>query len=316
MFKFNIQLFANEIKTTDVAPGISVDFASRIASNIKELQRILGITAPKPMSVGTAINLYKITRINNPAQVAEGVVIPLTEIKKEIDRTIQLPLNKWRKQSTAEAIQKSGRAVAINETDQKLEKLIRKEIKTSFFTTLASGTGTATAQNDGIQGAMADTWAKLAETFEDEDVTPVYFASQQDVAKYLGAKDVSMQTVFGWSYIENFLGLGNTFITPNLTAGTVIGTAAENLNMAYVPMSSGEVADAFDMTVDESGLVGIHHSIASDNASIESLIMSGVVFYPERIDGVVKCAITDSSTGSDSGSGSGSGTGTGTGTGA
>lgn len=293
MFKFNIQLFANEIKTTDVAPGISVDFASRIASNITELRRILGITAPKPMSVGTAINMYAMSRVNTPAQVAEGEIIPLTEIKRQLVDTIQLPLDKYREQTTAEAIQKVGRQAAINDTDDFLVKLIRKDVKTRFFSTLATGTGTATAQNPGIQGAMADTWAELAEQFEDEDVTPVYFASQTDVAKYLGQADITMQSVFGWNYVENFLGLGNTFISPNLTAGTVIGTAAENLNMAYVPMSGGEVADAFNMTVDESGLVGVHHSIAADNASINSLIMCGVVFYPERVDGVVKCTITD-----------------------
>lgn len=293
MFKFNIQLFANEIKTTDVAPGVSVDFASRISANILELRRILGITAPKPMSVGTAINMYAMSRLNTPAQVAEGVTIPLTEIKRELVNTIQLPLDKYREQTTAEAIQKVGRQAAINDTDNYLVKLIRKDVKSRFFSTLATGTGSATAQNDGIQGAMADTWAELAEQFEDEDVTPVYFASQTDVAKYLGSKDITMQTVFGWNYIENFLGLGNTFISPNLTAGTVIGTAAENLNMAYVPMSGGEVSDAFDMTVDESGLVGVHHSIAADNATINSLIMCGVVFYPERVDGVVKCTITD-----------------------
>lgn len=293
MFKFNIQLFANEIKTTDVAPGISVDFASRIASNIAELRRILGITAPKPMAVGTAINMYKMSRVNTPEQVAEGEIIPLTEIKRELVNTIQLPLDKYREQTTAEAIQKVGRRAAINDTDDFLVKLIRKDVKSRFFSTLATGTGTATAQNPGIQGAMADTWAELAEQFEDEDVTPVYFASQTDVAKYLGQADITMQSVFGWNYVENFLGLGNTFISPNLTAGTVIGTAAENLNMAYVPMSGGEVADAFNMTVDESGLVGVHHSIAADNASINSLIMCGVVFYPERVDGVVKCAITN-----------------------
>lgn len=293
MFKFNIQLFANEIKTTDVAPGVSVDFASRISANILELRRILGITAPKPMSVGTAINMYAMSRVNTPAQVAEGETIPLTEIKRQLVNTIQLPLDKYREQTTAEAIQKVGRQAAINDTDNYLVKLIRKDVKSRFFSTLATGTGSATAQNDGIQGAMADTWAELAVQFEDEDVTPVYFASQADVAKYLGKSDITMQTVFGWNYIENFLGLGNTFISPNLTAGTVIGTAAENLNMAYVPMSGGEVADAFNMTVDESGLVGVHHSIAADNASINSLIMCGVVFYPERVDGVVKCTITD-----------------------
>lgn len=294
MFKFNIQLFANEIKTTDVAPGISVDFASRIASNIAELRRILGITAPKPMSVGTAINMYAMSRVNTPTQVAEGVTIPLTEIKRQLVDTIQLPLDKYREQTTAEAIQKVGRRAAINDTDDFLVKLIRKDVKSRFFSTLATGTGSATAQNPGIQGAMADTWAELAVQFEDEDVTPVYFASQADVAKYLGKADITMQTVFGWNYIENFLGLGTAILTSQITAGTFLATAKENIVMYYLTMN-GDISGAFGLTTDELGYIGIKSGYQNEErAQIESLVMDGIKFFVEYAGGVVKGTITAS----------------------
>ena len=109
-----LQLFAapeNAITTTDLEPAISVDFASRLSSNITELQNLLGIVDLDAMSEGTTIKIYKMTRVNTPAQVAEGEEIALTKIQQKIARTLELTLKKFRKQTTAEAIQrKIGRA--------------------------------------------------------------------------------------------------------------------------------------------------------------------------------------------------------------
>ena len=52
--------------------------------------------------------------------------------------------------------------------------------------------------------------------YEDEDATPVFFVSSDDVAEYLGSAQITMQTAFGWTYIENFLGLGTAIVTPAL----------------------------------------------------------------------------------------------------
>ena len=38
-------------------------------------------------------------------------------------------------------------------------------------------------------------------------------------------------------------------------------------------------------------MVGMTHSRADDRASIQTLIMTGVVFYPEDATGIVKSAI-------------------------
>ena len=119
------------------------------------------------------------------------------------------------------------------------------------------------------------------------DVTPIYFVSSDDVATYLGDANVSTQTLFGFTYIENFLGIGSAFVHPGLKAGQVAGTVVENLNGAYVPATGGDLADAFDLTADESGLVGVTHHPKTGNASIDTLIFCSVVFYPEYIDGGV-----------------------------
>ena len=112
----NLQLFAvptNETMTSDLAPAISIDFTSRISENINTLQEILGVTSMTPMAAGTLIKLYKET-VTVAEQVAEGEVINLSKVSRVLAGTKELVLGKYRKQVTAEAIQKFGRDMACS----------------------------------------------------------------------------------------------------------------------------------------------------------------------------------------------------------
>ena len=280
----------NQNQSTDFAPAISIDFTSRITENIRTLQTILGITSMTPMNAGSLIKMYKYKTVQLAQQVAEGEIIPLTKVERILAKTIELTLGKHRRQTTAEAIQKAGRARAINEADEKLVAAVRGGIKTAFFAAIGEGTGRAAA-GATLQAALAHVWGALQTYYDDMDVTPVYFVSSDDVADYLADATVTVQTAFGFSYIENFLGLGLTIVHPKLTKGTVIGTAKENLNGAYVPATGGDLAQAFQLTADPSGLVGMTHQANSNNASIDTLLFCSVVFYPEFIDGVFKASI-------------------------
>ena len=285
----NLQMFAvptGTIVTTDVEPAISIDFTNRLATNIIELQNVLGVTNMIPMASGTLIKMYKTTVANSPAQVAEGEDIALTEIKRELAGTVELKLNKYRKQTTAEAIQKADQAIAVNETDNKLISVVRNDIKKAFYTALAKGTGTAEGAN--LQAGLAKGWGEVKKFFRDYDATPIFFVSADDVAGYLAAAQITLQTAFGFDYVENFLGLGTAVVTPELAAGTAYATAKENLNGAYIPASGGDVANAFGLTTDSTGLVGMTHEPSTTNASITTLVLSGVTFFPEMTDGVIK----------------------------
>lgn len=287
--KMNLQMFAaptGETVTTDVEPAISVDFTSRLAANIQELQNVLGVTNMKPMAAGTLIKMYKMTVVNTPAQVGEGEEIGLTEIKRELSGTIELVLNKYRRQTTAEAIQKAGQQIAINETDNKLVAVVRNEIKKAFYDTL--GTGTGTAEGTNLQTGLAKGWGAVKKFFKDYDASPIFFVSTDDVSTYLSTAQITLQTAFGFDYVENFLGLGTAIVTPGLAAGVAYATAKENLNGAYVPASGGDVANAFGLTADSTGLVGMTHQANTSNASVDTLLLSGVKFYPEYTDGVIK----------------------------
>ncbi len=274
---------AGTTTTADMAPAISVDFTSRISKNIVELQKLLGITDLIPMSAGTDIKIYK-WDVGEPAdQVEEGKTIGLTKVTRKLANTISLALDKYRRNTTAETIQKVGRDIAINQSDEKLVGKVQKETKKSLYAALKKGSGTVTGAT--LQAVLANLWAKLQEYYEDEDVTPVYFINQQDVADYLGTAQITMQTAFGFTYIENFLGLGTAIISPQVTAKNPIATAKENMRGAYVPMS-GDVAQTFALMADSTGLVGMTHSINSRDASVDTLLMSCVKFFPEFEDGV------------------------------
>ena len=274
---------AGTTTTADMAPAISVDFTSRISKNIVELQKLLGITDLIPMSAGTDIKIYKWDVGELANQVEEGKTIGLTKVKRTLANTISLALDKYRRNTTAETIQKVGRDIAINQSDEKLVGKVQKETKKSLYAALKKGSGTVSGIT--LQAVLANLWAKLQEYYEDEDVTPVYFINQQDVADYLGTAQITMQTAFGFTYIENFLGLGTAIISPQVTAKNPIATAKENMRGAYVPMS-GDVAQTFALMADSTGLVGMTHSINSRDASVDTLLMSCVKFFPEFEDGV------------------------------
>lgn len=288
----NLQLFAAEenlITSSDIEPAISIDFTSRLNSNITELQNLLGVTDMTPMSSGTVIKMYKMVQVNTPEQVGEGETIKLTKFERKAVKQIELTLKKYRKSTTAEAIQKFGRSRAINDSDALLVSGIQKEIKGSFYDSLKNATGSATGSN--LQSTLAAVWGAIKQQYKDTDATPIYFVSTADVADYLGNAQINLQTAFGFTYIENFLGLGTVVITPELDAGEVYGTAKENINGAYVPATSGDVAQTFGLTGDATGLVGMTHQIKGDNATVETIAFSGVVFYPEITDGIIKGTI-------------------------
>ncbi|RNM29860.1 hypothetical protein EDX97_09565 [Absicoccus porci] len=291
----DLQLFAAETNittTSDLEPAISVDFTSQIAENIDELRKVLGISTLEPMATGTLIKSYKMTKENTPDQVGEGETIGLTKITRKLAWQKEITLKKFRKVATAEAIQKIGKQKAINDTDSKMVSELQKDIKKDFFASLATGTGTA--KGTGLQAALANGWGAMEVRFEDLTFDPVFFISPLDVATYLGSAQITTQNAFGFQYIEGFLGLGTAILSPQLAQGTAYGTAKQNLRGAYIP-NGGDVASSFGLTFDTTGLIGMTHSPITSNATIETLLMSGVQFWPEYADGVFKITINAAS---------------------
>ena len=278
----------NTIITTDVAPAISIDLIENLTSNIRSLQEILGVVDMIPVSVGTQLKRYTETVGTLNKQETEGDIIPLTEVEQAEADPIVVGFDLYRKMTTAQAIQKSGRQRAIYDTDRAVISEIRKAVKSNFFTYLADGTGTASG--DTLQAALANAWGEMETFFADYDVTPIYFLNPKDVAAYLGTAQITMQSAFGFTYVEAFLGLGDAIFSPEVPEGIFYATAKENLRGALVP-ANGEVGQEFDLTSDETGLVGITHGRVLDRGSIETLLLCGILFFAENVAGVFKGTI-------------------------
>ena len=288
----------NLIGKTKMAKVREVDFVSQFTHNsLNKLMEVLGVTRKIPMMEGTTMYVYSTTGTLQSGAVAEGEIIPLSQYTTTKTAVGDITLKKWRKAVSAEAIKKSGYEASVRETDAALLKDVQAGVRSDFFTFL-NGTisGSTSATGVGLQAALAAAWGQLQVKFEDDTAEAVYFINALDIVDYLASANITVQTVFGMNYIENFLGLGTVIMTSRVTAGTFIATAKQNLVMYYLTMN-GDIAQAFNLTADETGYVGIKSGYQNEErAQIESLVMSGVQFLVEYAAGVVKGTITEAST--------------------
>lgn len=276
---------ANLITQEDLARVRMIDFNLMFNGSLTKMTEALGITRKIAVQDGAVLKQLKVTGTLESGVVAEGELIPLSKYETEEITVGEVKLNKWRKSTSAEAILKGGYDQAVGATTDKMLKDIQKTIRTSLFTFM--GTGTGTAEGTGLQASLANAWGKLATLFEDDAVDTVYFVNPLDVADYLGSATITMQTAFGMSYIENFLGLGTVMLNSSVPQGKFYATAKDNIIMYYVNVNTSELGRVFSLTTDETGYIGINEYPDKDTATVDDLVMSGVTFFPERIDGIV-----------------------------
>lgn len=271
-----------------------VDFVQQFThSSLAKLIEVLGVTRKIPMMEGTTMYVYTMSGTLASGSVSEGDVIPLTEIEQAKTPVGEITLKKWRKGVSAEAIKKSGYQTAVRDTDAKLLSLVQNSVRSDLFGFLnGTITGSTSVTGVGLQAALAAAWGKLQVLFEDDTAQAVYFVNPLDIANYLGKANISVQTAFGMNYVEDFLGLGTVIMSSRITQGTFVATAKENIIMYYLTMN-GDVAEAFGLTADELGYIGIASGIKNtERAQIESLVMDGIQFLVEYAAGVVKGTIS------------------------
>ena len=281
------------VKAADMKKIREVDFVQQFThSSLKKLIEVLGVTRKIPMMEGTTMYVYTMSGTLQNGAVAEGDIIPLSKIEQTKTAVGDITLKKWRKAVSAEAIKKSGYQTAVRDTDSKLLKLVQNGVRTDLFSFMnGTITGSTAVEGTGLQEALANAWGQLQVLFEDDTADAVYFVNPLDVASYLGKANISVQTVFGMNYVEDFLGLGTVIMSSRITQGTFVATAKENFIMYYLTMN-GDIANAFELTADELGYIGIKSGYQNEErAQIESLVMDGIQFMVEYAEGVVKGVI-------------------------
>lgn len=282
-------------KASDFARVTAIDFVAKFEKNIKQLMTLLGLTRKYEKQPGTVVKTLKVTGTLESGDVAEGEVIPLSKYKTEEGDMFEMKLNKWRKQTTLEAINDKGYQQAVQSTDNKMIKDVQSSIRTKFYDFIGDDTAATKGTGKGLQGALARAWFFMQSLWEDNDTAGfLYFVNTEDIADYLADKDITTQTAFGMTYIQGFLGTYDVVAYTNVPKGHVIATAKENIILYFVNPKNDELVKAgFEFVVDETGLIGIHHKIDYDNLSTVSTVISGVMLFAEIPTGIANVTIED-----------------------
>ena len=281
----------NLITRTDLARVREIEFVNMFGYSIKKLMEALGVTRQIPKQAGTVLKSYKAkgTLDEGGGAVAEGETIPLSQYETEAVACKEIVLKKWRKAASAEAIIDRGYDQAVDMITDEMLRDIQKGIRKDFFTFLGTGTGKASGAT--FQAALAQAWGQLQVLFEDDGISAVYFMNPLDVADYLASAPITMQTAFGMTYAENFLGLGTVILNSSVPKGKIYATAKDNLVLYYIPVGGADMGEAFQFTTDDTGYIGLHEQPNYTNMTAEDVVCYGIELFAEKLDGVVVASI-------------------------
>lgn len=288
----------NLIDVKALGEAKSIDFANRMGIGLNKLFEALSITNKIPMNVGSAIKQYRFKIVDSTApdgNVAEGDIIPLTKVEREQVKITELKFKKYRKSTSAEAIQSHGYDLAINRTDNELLRYVQKNFRKDFFNSLkgaldsADRTNKAALTGKNLQGALAKGRANLS-TLLDDEITPIALVNPNDVAEHIANGFINSNGAqFGLNLLTPYVGV-RVIEFADVPTGEVWMTTAENLNVAFAN-PRGELSRAFAFATDETGFVGVLHDIQPERLTADTVFASAISMFPENIDAVVKVTI-------------------------
>lgn len=288
------------ISTQFTTSAREVDFVTRFNDNWDALRTILGIMRPIRKAPGTKLVSYKAEvdgDLQGGATVAEGDEIPFTKMKVSPVTYGDIEVAKYAKSVTIESVAKYGAEVAVEKTDDAFLVALQNKVLGDFYTFLATGSLVLTPKT--WQLALAQAKGKVLAKFMgmDKDVTEVVgFANIMDFYDYLGDKEITTQTMFGLTYVQNFLGYSTLFLLPDkyVAAGKVIATPVENIDLYYVDPSDSDFAKlGLNYTVKgETNLIGVHVEGDYSRATGDMYAIMGMKLWAEYLDGIAVATVT------------------------
>ena len=288
------------ISTQFTTSAREVDFVTRFNDNWDALRTILGIMRPIRKAPGTKLVSYKAEvdgDLQGGATVAEGDEIPFTKMKVSPVTYVDIEVAKYAKSVTIESVAKYGAEVAVEKTDDAFLVALQNKVLGDFYTFLATGSLALTPKT--WQLALAQAKGKVLAKFMgmDKDVTEVVgFANIMDFYDYLGDKEITTQTMFGLTYVQNFLGYNTLFLLPDkyVAAGKVIATPVENIDLYYVDPSDSDFAKlGLNYTVKgETNLIGVHVEGDYSRATGDMYAIMGMKLWAEYLDGIAVATVT------------------------
>lgn len=288
------------ISTQFTTSAREVDFVTRFNDNWDALRTILGIMRPIRKAPGTKLVSYKAEvdgGLQGGATVVEGDEIPFTKMKVSPVTYGDIEVAKYAKSVTIESVAKYGAEVAVEKTDDAFLVALQNKVLGDFYTFLATGSLALTPKT--WQLALAQAKGKVLAKFMgmDKDVTEVVgFANIMDFYDYLGDKEITTQTMFGLTYVQNFLGYSTLFLLPDkyVAAGKVIATPVENIDLYYVDPSDSDFAKlGLNYTVKgETNLIGVHVEGDYSRATGDMYAIMGMKLWAEYLDGIAVATVT------------------------
>lgn len=277
-----------------------VDFVTRFADNWDALRNIMGIMRPIRKTPGTKLVSYKAEvdgSLQGGTSVAEGDEIPFTKMKVAPVSYSDIEVAKYAKSVTIESVAKFGADVAVEKTDDAFLVALQNKVLADFYTFL--NTGSLTSTETTWQRALAMAKGKVLDKFAgmDKDVTEVVgFANILDAYDYLGDKDINVQTAFGISYVENFLGYRTLFLLPAkyIAQKKVIALPVENIDLYYVDPADSQFGRlGLNYTVQgETNLIGVHVEGDYSRATGDMYAIMGMKLWAEYLDGIAVITVS------------------------
>lgn len=271
------------------------DFVTVFNDTWEALRQIMGIMRPIRKAPGTKLVSNK-AKVTLQDSVGEGEEIPYSLAEVEPVAYADLTIEKYAKAVSIEAVAKHGAAVAVQKTDAEFQNELQKKVLTRFYTFLNTGalTGTYTTWQMALamaKGNVLDKFQKMRKTATDV----VGFANILDAYEYIGGANITVQTMFGINYVENFMGYSTLFLmsAPDIARGTVIALPVENIDLYYIDPSDSDFAQlGLDYTVQgETNLIGFHANGNYNTAVGESFAIMGMALWAEYLDGIAVCTV-------------------------
>lgn len=268
-----------------------VDFVSRFTRNWDALRQIMGIMRPIKKAPGTKLRSYSASVTLQSGSVAEGEEIPYSLASVTEAAYADVDIKKYAKAVSIEAVNKYGAEIAVQKTDDEFLNQLQLGVLTTFYAFLNTGALTSAELSWKMalakaKGNVIDKFNKMRKTVTDI----VGFVNVNDVYTYLGGADITIQTAFGLTYVQDFMGYKTLFLlsAPDINPGTVIACPVENIDLYYVDPGDSDFAKlGLNYTVEgETNLIGFHVEGNYSHAVGEAWALMGMKLWAEFLDGI------------------------------
>ena len=288
---------ANLTAATDVAViAREIDFATRFGKNWEHLRDILGILRPIRKENGAVLRSKSASVTLESGTVGEGEEIPYSKVTVKETPYAEMTIEKYAKAVSIETIKDKGYEAAVQLTDDEFLYELQNNVTDRFYSYL--NTGTLTSQESTWQRALAMAKGNVLNKFKQMHRTAtdiVGFVNVLDLYDYLGDRDISIQSEFGFQYVKNFLGFGTVFLLSDdeIGRGKVIATPKENIVLYYVDPSDSDYARAgLSYTTDgETNLIGVHMQGNYSTAVSEVFAIMGLTLFAEYQDAIAVVSV-------------------------